>query len=213
MLVILCSPVMNNFLWPPRTVAHQAPMSVEFSRKVYWSGLLFPTPGEHLDPGMGPMSPDLLHWQVDSSSLSHLGSLVILYSTFKSWLSFHNFPLCDWRWLHIQYCLLIKFWTKPWLETYWLLRKVKGTCKAHCGAYYGIREIMWVQLSKMFPFFTCFMKLTVKFSQFGRLFLYPVWSFMTFCVLWAFDSFSMIFFPKYSWKFITVSSVIVIKGK
>ena len=28
------------------TVAHQAPLSMEFSRQEYWSGLLFPTPGE-----------------------------------------------------------------------------------------------------------------------------------------------------------------------
>ena len=30
----------------PWTVAHQAPLSVGFSRQEYWSGLLFPTPGE-----------------------------------------------------------------------------------------------------------------------------------------------------------------------
>jgi len=28
----------------PWTVAHQAPPSMEFSRQVYWSGLLFPSP-------------------------------------------------------------------------------------------------------------------------------------------------------------------------
>ena len=28
----------------PRTVAHQAPLSMEFSRQECWSGLLFPTP-------------------------------------------------------------------------------------------------------------------------------------------------------------------------
>ena len=28
----------------PWTVAHQAPLSMEFSRQEYWSGLLFPTP-------------------------------------------------------------------------------------------------------------------------------------------------------------------------
>ena len=28
----------------PRTVAHQAPPSMEFSRQEYWSGLSFPSP-------------------------------------------------------------------------------------------------------------------------------------------------------------------------
>ena len=28
----------------PRTVAHQAPLSMEFSRQEYWSGLPFPPP-------------------------------------------------------------------------------------------------------------------------------------------------------------------------
>ena len=28
----------------PQTIAHQAPLSTEFSRQEYWSGLPFPTP-------------------------------------------------------------------------------------------------------------------------------------------------------------------------
>ena len=30
----------------PWTVAHQAPLSMEFSRQEYWSGLLCPPPGD-----------------------------------------------------------------------------------------------------------------------------------------------------------------------
>ena len=30
----------------PWTVAHQVPLSVEFSRQEYWSGLPFPSPGD-----------------------------------------------------------------------------------------------------------------------------------------------------------------------
>ena len=40
--------------WTP---AHQAPLSVEFSRQEYWSGLPFPPPGDHPNPGMEPKSP------------------------------------------------------------------------------------------------------------------------------------------------------------
>ena len=33
---------MSDFFMTPWTVAHQAPLSVEFSRQEYWSGLPFP---------------------------------------------------------------------------------------------------------------------------------------------------------------------------
>ena len=42
----------------PWTVAQQAPLSMEFSRQEYWSGLLFPIPGVLLDPRI---EPHLLH--------------------------------------------------------------------------------------------------------------------------------------------------------
>ena len=38
----------------PWIVAHQAPLSMEFSRLEYWSGLPFPSPGDLLDPGIEP---------------------------------------------------------------------------------------------------------------------------------------------------------------
>ena len=40
----------------PWTVAHQAPLSMGFSRQEYWSGLSFPSPGDLLDPGIKPTS-------------------------------------------------------------------------------------------------------------------------------------------------------------
>ena len=36
----------------PWTVAHEAPLSMGFSRQEYWSGLPFPFPGDLPDPGM-----------------------------------------------------------------------------------------------------------------------------------------------------------------
>ena len=41
------------------TVVHQAPLSMEFSRQEYWSGLPFPSPGNLPDPGIEPTSPAL----------------------------------------------------------------------------------------------------------------------------------------------------------
>ena len=40
----------------PSTVAHQAPLSMEFSRQDYWSGLPFATPWDLPNPGVKPMS-------------------------------------------------------------------------------------------------------------------------------------------------------------
>ena len=43
----------------PWTVAHQAPLSTEFSRQEYWSGLSFPSLRDLFDPGIEPESPAL----------------------------------------------------------------------------------------------------------------------------------------------------------
>ena len=40
----------------PRTVAHQAPLSTEFSRQEYQSGLPFLTPGDLSNAGIEPTS-------------------------------------------------------------------------------------------------------------------------------------------------------------
>ena len=62
---------MSDSFATPWTVAHQALLSMEFSKQEYWSGChfllqgIFPTQGSN---------PRLLHWQVDSLPLHHLGS-------------------------------------------------------------------------------------------------------------------------------------------
>ena len=52
----------------PRTVACQAPLSMEFSRQEYWNGLPFPSPGDLSDPGLNP---GLLHCKQILYVLSH----------------------------------------------------------------------------------------------------------------------------------------------
>ena len=47
----------------PWTVAHQAPLSMEFSKQEYWSGLPFPFPEDLPDLGIEPRFPAL---QADS---------------------------------------------------------------------------------------------------------------------------------------------------
>ena len=48
---------------PMNCIAHQAPLSMGFSRQEYWSGLPCPVPGDHSDPGIKPGPPTL---QADS---------------------------------------------------------------------------------------------------------------------------------------------------
>ena len=43
----------------PWSVAHQAPLSMGFSRQEYWSGLPFPSPGDLSNPGIESRSPTL----------------------------------------------------------------------------------------------------------------------------------------------------------
>ena len=58
----LLSPVLLFVtLW---TVAHQAPLSMEFSRQEYWSRLPCPPPGDLPNPGTEPQSPTL--WSIYS---------------------------------------------------------------------------------------------------------------------------------------------------
>ena len=55
---LVTSVASNSFvtLW---TVTHQAPLSMEFSRQEYWSGLPCPPAGDLPDPGIEPMNPAL----------------------------------------------------------------------------------------------------------------------------------------------------------
>ena len=58
----------------PWTVAHKAPLSMEFSRQEYWSGLPFPPSGDLPTQGSNLRLLQLLHCQVGSLPLAHLGS-------------------------------------------------------------------------------------------------------------------------------------------
>ena len=59
-LVAQLCPTLCN---PMNCIACQAPLSMEFSRQEYWSGLPFPSPRDLPNPGIEPRSPAL---QADS---------------------------------------------------------------------------------------------------------------------------------------------------
>ena len=81
--------VVSDSLGPPWTVAHQDPLSMESSRKEYWSGLPFPTPRDLPNPGIEP------------TSLALAGGFFTTSATWeahqKCYLSIiHTWP---WKWL------------------------------------------------------------------------------------------------------------------
>ena len=59
----------------PQTIAHQAPLSVEFFRQEYWSGLPFPAPRDLPSPGIEPVSISrwvLYHCAIWEAPILHL---------------------------------------------------------------------------------------------------------------------------------------------
>ena len=62
----------------PWTVAHQTPLSMEFSRQEYWNGLPFPTPGDLPYPGMEPcvsgIGRQIHHCAIWEAPIRELGS-------------------------------------------------------------------------------------------------------------------------------------------
>ena len=63
------------------TVAHQVPLSMEFSRQEYWSRLPFPSPGDLPNPGIKPKSPTLQADSLLSEPPLNDNNLVILFHT------------------------------------------------------------------------------------------------------------------------------------
>ena len=76
-------------LCDPWTVAHQAPLSMEFSRREYWSGLPFPPPGALPDPGIEPTCPAMA------------GRFFTTETTGKS---YHDRGACITQWSYEPWC-------------------------------------------------------------------------------------------------------------
>ena len=85
-----------QFFATPWALAHQAPLSMGFSRQEYWRGEPFPPPGDLPDPGFKPtplMSPALANrffttgatWVIDGlvkrqlTKLIHVGSATVSF--------------------------------------------------------------------------------------------------------------------------------------
>ena len=90
-VIVVVQSISRVLLSYPWTVAHQAPLSMEFSRQEYWSGLPLPSrpplKGDLLDPGIQLGSPTL---QEDSLSSESSGKASVCCSLLKF------IPLSQW---------------------------------------------------------------------------------------------------------------------
>ena len=88
----------------PWTVAHQAPLSMGFSRQQYWSGLPFPSPWDLPNSGTEPGS---LALQADSLPSKRLRGLrIYIFNQLSTWIPGRN--EARWR-LSFQICLFNSF--------------------------------------------------------------------------------------------------------
>ena len=80
----------------PWTVAQQAPLSMEFFRQEYWSGLPFPSPGDIPDPSIKPPSPEL---QADALPPEPPGKPNVVYTILPLIYQIGNLRLEEILWL------------------------------------------------------------------------------------------------------------------
>ena len=127
---------------------YQAPLSIEFSRQGYWSGLPCPPPGGLPNPGIKPRSPAL---QADSLPIeppgkpknTGVGSLTLLQGIF---------PAQEWNWglLHCrQIFYQLSYQRSPMLASCPLLEHKILICweKLHMNQY-----VFWITLTPLLSF-------------------------------------------------------------
>ena len=95
----VCACVLSHFSCVPlfatlRTVAHQAPLSMGFSRQESWSALPCPPPGDLPNPGIKPLSPVL---QTDSLPAEPQESPPFTLSSLNYAYYYYRKPYCDMR--------------------------------------------------------------------------------------------------------------------
>ena len=74
-VLCVCAQFLSHVLLfvTPWTVACEAPLSMAYFQREYWTGLPFPPLGDLPNPGIKPASPASLALQADSLPLSHQG--------------------------------------------------------------------------------------------------------------------------------------------
>ena len=132
------------------TAACQAPLSMGFSRQEYWSGLPFPSLGDHLNPGIEPRYPT---WQADSSWSEPLGKHIPIQYLFV-YLQF-IFPTST-KFLNWQQ---FTCFAHDWVPSIWSL--VSGPQQI------VVEKIEWVDLPPHLRALSSFSRLAAAFLSFA----------------------------------------------
>ena len=120
--VLSCFSPVWLFETPWTVVAHQAPLSVGFSRQEHWSGLPYPSLGDLPDPGMRPNCPEVkiveARWWLR----------MIHYSIFSTFVYAYNFPNEE------PFKSIPKFWiyTKSRVFLQWGCFPIRGPFPFRC---------------------------------------------------------------------------------
>ena len=88
--VCVCMLSCVQLFMTPWIVAHQAPLSMGYSRQEYWSELSCPPPGDLFDPRIETASPVLLHWQADALPLRDRYTDADVKIQTKMWVQIHR---------------------------------------------------------------------------------------------------------------------------
>ena len=136
--VVLCSESVSHpvlLFVTPWTVAPQAPLSKEFSRQEYWSGLPFLSPGGLPNPGIKPESPAL---QADSLQSAPPGKPMFgtLPCPKPRIMSLHLYYLCSSN-MHFKGCTEKMAWDLLIIPLcgcflFFFLHYYKQSCSGHC---------------------------------------------------------------------------------
>ena len=102
-----------QFFVTPWTIAHQAPLSMGFSRQEYWSGLLFPTPEDLPDSGLKPVFPAAPALAGGFFTISATWEVLYLYSCLNRYVctvcvcvcvQIGGNPVSFWGWEYMLTC-------------------------------------------------------------------------------------------------------------
>ena len=102
---------MSDSFVTPWTVAHLVPLPMGFNRQEYWSGLLFPTPGDPPNPGIKLVSPALAEGFFTTEPPGKTRDRLIWFYSISSSNRQRNFNLYE-KWLigwfvgNLTLCLL-----------------------------------------------------------------------------------------------------------